>query len=752
MNIANPLVPSGVARWGLRPAGSFAVTDLLSGLDVTPRGRKAKAIIAYLAAQPDSHASRERLVDLLWGDRNETQARASLRQALLEIRQATGDLVHADRDNIWMDAGSVSIDRGDPASEPFENLNHISPEFDDWLRGERERYHEDALAALRKDVEQLLEDGRGIDALPSIELMQHIDPYDEDVLRLAMQAEFQAGHTSRIEQRFRETADLLKKDLGVVPAGETRALRDRLLGELASAAESDPQDQPLSPPMAALTIGNGKADPADPQSGVSRRLAIGGGVAAIAAAAAGGWFIFRPGSAAASSRVAVLPFANLSGDPSQAYFSDGLAEELRRALSRIPSLRVVARTSSEKVRNDDVKTAARKLNVGTIVTGSVRRSSTTIRVNAQLIDGSNGLERWSETYDRPAGDVLQIQTDIAQNVAAALSIRLSPTTWATLTSGGTSSPTALDLVLQVERDSDSDSLAGIERRLALVNAALSLDPNYAEAYSRKAALLMVKASVYERSAEASQRGLAQALAVVNRAIAIAPGMARGYTVRAHIYRNLLRISPAWADDRRAVAVPGENPDVIDGYMYSLCAIGRPADAAQLGAKLISLDPLGPTRYATRAYVQYCARQYAAAVLSARRSLELAPNSDRTRGYLGYALLGQGKYVEAEAALRKLEPSYYRRLVGEAVIAARAGQRAAALKKLRELQALYADAAHYQYGEVYSQLGLADDAFEELELAWGVRDPGLASIRVDPFLDPIRNDPRFAALERKLDFP
>ena len=753
MHIANPLVPGGVARWGLKPAGSFAVTDLVSQHDVTPRGRKAKAIIAYLSTQPGARIPREKLTDLLWGDRSEAQARASLRQALLEIRRSTGDLVQADRQNVWINVDSTSIDQDDEGIELFENLNHITAEFDEWLCGERERSRNDAGTELRHEVEKLLEGGRGPDALPLIEQMRSIDPYNEDALRLGMQAEFQAGHTAKIEQRFRETAELLSKDLGVLPAGETQALRDRLLGELMRVPESDPRQRSL--PQADKSFVHGSPDSGPTRITppvIDRRLVLAGGAAAVVAAGTGAWFVLKPRLAVASSRVAVLPFANLSGDSSQTYFSDGLAEELRTALSRIPALKVVARTSSEKVRNDDVKTAARKLSVGTIVTGSVRRSPSMIRVNAQLIDGNNGLELWSETYDRPAGDILQIQTDIAQNVAAALSIRLSPSTRATLTAGGTSNPTALDLVLQVERDSDSDSLTGIERRLALVNAALSLDPNYAEAYARKAALLMVRASVYERSAEASRRGLAQALAVVNRAIAIAPGMARGYTVRAHIYRNLLKIRPAWVDDKHAVSLPGENADVLDGYLYSLCTIGRPQEAVPLSEKLISLDPLGPGRYATSAYVQYCARHYAAAVVSARRSLQLAPSSDRTRGYLGYALLAQGKPKEAEAEFRKLEPTYYRRLVGEAMIAARAGQRSIALEKLRALQDLYADAAHYQYGQIYAQLGMTDEAFKEFELAWQVRDPGLASLRIDQFLDPIRRDPRFAALVRKLDFP
>lgn len=753
MATANPLVPSGVARWRLKPAGSFSIKDLLTDRDVTPRGRKARAIIAYLSTEPDTRISREKLMDLLWGDRREDQARASLRQALREIRQSTGDLLQADRGHVWIAAGSLTIDPSDEASDIFEDLNHITPEFDEWLCAEREQAREGASTALRREVEKLLESGHGTDALPLIEQMRSLDPYDEDALRLGMQAEFQAGHTARIEQRFRETSELLSKDLGVVPAGETRALHDRLLGEL----KRVPEDHPSHPsfPTEDLDFSSSNLDSDSTQTNqpvVGRRSVLAGSAAAIAAVAAGGWFVLRPRMAVASTRVAVLPFANLSGDPSQVYFSDGLAEELRRALSRIPSLKVVARTSSEKVRNDDVKTAARKLNVDAIVTGSVRRSPSTIRVNAQLVDGDNGLERWSETYDRPAGDILQIQTDIATDVAEELSIRLSPSTQATLTAGGTRNATALDLVLQVERDNDSDSLVGIERRLSLVNAALSLDPNYADAYSRKAALLMVKASVYEKSAEASRRGLAVALAVANRAIAIAPAMARGYTVRAHIYRNRLQIRPAWADDRHAVNLPGENADVIDGYMYSLCTIGRPQEAAALSERLVSLDPLGPGRYATRAYVQYCARQYAASVVSARRSLQLAPSSDRTRGYLGYALLAQGKPAEAAAEFKRLDPTYYRRLVGEAMIAARAGQRSAALEKLQELRDLYVDSAHYQYGEIYSVLGMADNAFEELELAWQVRDPGLANLRIDQFLDPIRADPRFAALERKLDFP
>jgi len=484
---------------------------------------------------------------------------------------------------------------------------------------------------------------------------------------------------------------------------------------------------------------------------ISRRAMVAGG-GAVTAAAVGGWFLLKADSAAVSNSIAVFPFANLSGDPAQAYFSDGLAEELRTALSRIPALKVMARTSSEKVRNDDIETAASKLNVANILTGSVRRSPSTIRISAQLVDGRNGLERWSEAYDRTAGDSLNIQTDIAQKVASALSIQLAKGAQSELTVGGTNNPEAQDLLLQVDRDRDSDSQAGVERRLALLDAALAIDPNYAEAYARKAFLLMIKAGTYTLTAEDANRGHSEALASSDRAIAIAPRMALGYAVRGNVLWQQLKLKSALANAHRAIALPGTNVEALGVFSRLSSRMGRSAAALQAADKLISLDPLNPGSHEAKATVLYYARQYAASQASARRSLEIAPGGERVRAFLGYALLEDGKLKEASAEFRKLEPASYRRLLGQAVIAARAGQRSVALDNLQAMKRRYGDAALFQYAEIYAQLGLVDEAFKELDLALSARDSGVAGIRVDPFLDPLRADPRFAAFERKLDFP
>lgn len=240
MDNANPLVPSGVARWCLKAAGSFAVIDPASDRDVTPRGRKARAILAYLAARPDARISREKITELLWGDRGEAQARASLRQALLEIRHATAggpELIGSDRGHVWINEDSVEINTaipegGDAEFVAFEDLDHISREFDDWLEIERSRRKREVSAQLRQDVEHHLAEGRGPAAMHLIEAMWRIDPYDEDALRLALQAEYQAGHPAGIEQRFQTMEALLHEDLGVEPADETHALHHRLLADL----------------------------------------------------------------------------------------------------------------------------------------------------------------------------------------------------------------------------------------------------------------------------------------------------------------------------------------------------------------------------------------------------------------------------------------------------------------------------------------------------------------------------------------
>lgn len=484
---------------------------------------------------------------------------------------------------------------------------------------------------------------------------------------------------------------------------------------------------------------------------IARRPLLLGGAGAVAAAGLGGWWLLRPGATNANS-IAVLPFANLSGDPAQSYFSDGMAEELRNALSRIAGLKVVARTSSEMVRESDAKSAARKLNVTNVLTGSVRRSPSTIRVNAQLVDGQDGLERWSQSFDRPVGDILQIQSGIAESVAQALSIRLAGAERANLSLGGTSNPDAQDLMFKAMPQMLDDSEAGIQKALSLLDEAIALDPKFAEAHARKALELTILAGTYSHSAAEAKRGYAQALVSANRAIAIAPQFAQGYAARAAIFGNQLNIGAALAELVRADALPGDDVTLLRTYALLLGQSGRHREARRTIVKASNLDPLNPVASEFHALVLYYARAYAEAAHYARRSLQLSPDRKKVRSILAISLIELGKTAEAKAELGTLQPTDFRRLVGESVIAARAGDRATAVANLRVMQREYGDAAHYQYAEIHAQLRNADQAIAELRLAFDKRDPGMAGIRIDPFLDPVRRDPRFAAIDAKLNFP
>jgi serine/threonine-protein kinase len=488
-------------------------------------------------------------------------------------------------------------------------------------------------------------------------------------------------------------------------------------------------------------------------AGANRRtVLIGAGAAgAVAVAGAGAWFFTRPASAHGDS-IAVLPFANLSGDPSQAYFSDGIAEELRSALSRIAGLEVVARTSSEAVRDDDARTAAHKLGVVNILTGSVRRSPQMIRVSAQLVDGSQGIERWSEVYDRPPGDALQIQTDIADKVADALSIRLGGTDSKRLEEGGTNNPDAQDLMLKAQsiagRDADTETL---QRAIGLVDAALALDPTYANAFATKALLLTNKAGTVSRSAAEYREGYAQAEQAARRAIQLAPRSRSGYLALAEILDQRLDRRAAFVQFQKMASLPGDDAKTLLIYAIFLSEVGRSAEALRLADQGLRLDPLNPLSYGMKAAILANARRFQEAIADIDKSIALAPHAKQIRDFRAYCVVMAGNIQQARkdfsalhADVTTVAPGYVAPLV--------ATDHALGERILAHLQQTTGEGAYYQAAQILAQLGRKTEAIDALEKAYAVRDPGLTVTLVDPMLDPLRSDPRFKALFKRLDFP
>ena len=220
-------------------SGSFAVYSLSTGGDVTPRGRKARALLAYLLSDLGKKKSKIRLSSLLWGDRGEAQARSSLRQVLLELRRALNrshEIILSDTEHVWLSAERVT--ESEPVStgareEAFEDLDHITPEFDEWLAGERSRRSSARIRQLKAEAEGLLARGLGAESSPVIEQMRTLDAHSEDALLLGMESDFQQAHPAAIAQRFEAAAAGLRDELGVEPSRNSRALRDRFLSQMA---------------------------------------------------------------------------------------------------------------------------------------------------------------------------------------------------------------------------------------------------------------------------------------------------------------------------------------------------------------------------------------------------------------------------------------------------------------------------------------------------------------------------------------
>jgi TolB-like protein/Tfp pilus assembly protein PilF len=556
----------------------------------------------------------------------------------------------------------------------------------------------------------------------------------------------EAARAAKRQAYLPVTIDKVDPPLGF---GETQCLplsgwkgnRDdaRYLALLDAARHTVGGDQPVRPaPTTKLVTADRRA------------VLAGGAVAGLAAAGGFGWW-WMGGSPANANSVAVLPFANLSGDPAQAYFSDGMAEELRSALARIAGLKVIGRTSSEMLRDDDAMAAAKRLAVGTVVTGSVRRSPSTVRVSAQLVDGNSGVERWTQTFDRPTGDVLEIQTSIAEAVAQQLRSELGAADRAALTVGGTHSAAAQDLVLKADANPDG-SKEGFLAKVALYDAAIALDPKYAMAYAGKASAATNVVSYYANSAEEMQSGLEAAAAVARKAVSLAPDLADAHFALGYNRNSALDFTTGWSECRRAIASPGCSSTIMVGVANFLGSIGHVKEAATLWHSADARDPLNPSVARSKAYLLAREGKHDEAIPLFRKLLADTPNATAARNGLAATLFQAGKYAEADRVADQLPHEHPNWFVIRSAVAARLGDRARAAAILAAMRKYAGDSAHYQYAEMLAQLGDRDGAIAELEAALKARDPGLGFLLTDHNFDSIRQDPRFAAIVKRLNFP
>lgn len=508
---------------------------------------------------------------------------------------------------------------------------------------------------------------------------------------------------------------------------------------------SDPRYQAVLSAVRRIAGGGSEEGTAKrPQMRIGRRAVIAGSVVAVAAAA-GGWALLKRGAADASDSIAVLPFANLSADPAQAYFADGIAGEIRNALTRVGGLKVAGSTSSIAVREDDAQTAASKLGVANILTGSVRQTPSTIRVTAELIDGESGLTKWSQNYDRGPGDAIAIQTEIAGDVARALAVALSASARNALAAGETSNIAAQTLVFQARNLSYELTVPALQQSLRLLEKAISLDPKYARAYAMKSFVANNLASQTARTHAELARGRDQALQDAQTALSIAPNLPIARSALGFAYSLTLQVSESLHEHRVALSLASGDPDVIRNYGWTMSSIGKPEESLRYVDEALALDPLNWASHYAHVSVLFDARRYEEAVRYSLKLKQDSPELFRFPVLLGHSLLMLGRTKEAALA-------FGQDITGEALLAARSGNRELALAKLAALKERDREFGSYDSARIYAQLGDKDAAFEALNRAWEVRDSSLLQLKVDPYLDPLRGDSRYAVLVERLGLP
>jgi TolB-like protein/Tfp pilus assembly protein PilF len=458
-----------------------------------------------------------------------------------------------------------------------------------------------------------------------------------------------------------------------------------------------------------------------------------------------------------SSRVAVLPFLNISPDPADEYFADGLTEELISAVSQITGLRVIARTSVMRYKGTSKPIAeiGRELNAGSILEGSVRKAGDQIRISVQLVETANEEPRWSLQYDREIKDVFTIQSEIARNVADALREHHLGRSPISETGRTTSSTEAYLNYLRGRQFWNKRTEDSLKKAILFFEEALKIDPDYAMAYTGLADCYAMLALL---EFMAPNEAFPKAEAAVQRALELNPDLAE-----AHTSLGLVKFQYAWdweVAERELKQAIELNPNYAPAHHFFadyLKAMGRFDEALSEIEKARELDPLSLAINTGVGHVLYLSRQYDRAIEEYRRAVELDPNFMATHVWFGRPYLEKGMYAEA---ISELEIAV--KLSGESILAlamlghglASAGRRDEVLPILEKLmeRAKGQYVPSYWIAVIYNGFRDKEQVIHWLGKALQERSSWLVWCNVEPRFAWLRDDPNFTALVRAINFP
>jgi TolB-like protein/Tfp pilus assembly protein PilF len=456
--------------------------------------------------------------------------------------------------------------------------------------------------------------------------------------------------------------------------------------------------------------------------------------------------------------IAVLPFENLSRDPDNAFFTEGVQDEILTRLAKVADLKVIARTSTRKFKSapENLPDIAKQLGVANILEGSVQKVGDQVRVNVQLINALTNAHIWAEIYDRKLTDIFAVESDIAKAIAEALRAKLTGSEKAMIAAQPTSDTTAYELYHKGRSLWEKRSGDNLPKAIAFYEQAIARDPRYALAYAGLAnsyVLLPLYFSVPQRDAMAKAREAAL------KALQIDPNLAEAHNALGKILNfDDLDLVGAAREFQRAIELQPNNATAHQWYGNGpLDSLGRFDQAIAETKRAVELDPLSPIINTDRAYPWYYARRYDEAMAQSKKTIELDPAFFYSRQISGMVLQAKGDLPGAIAEFEKA-----RQLSGDplhlsllAVAKTKMGDKNIAQQVLAELDKVNPDRQGLAYDRaiVYLGMGNKEEALRWLEQSYADRDgANLSWINVEPMLDPLRGEPRFEALVQKVVAP
>jgi eukaryotic-like serine/threonine-protein kinase len=453
--------------------------------------------------------------------------------------------------------------------------------------------------------------------------------------------------------------------------------------------------------------------------------------------------------------VAVLPFENMSTDPENEYFSDGITDDIIAQLSKVSALKVISRTSSMQYKKTTkkIQVIAEELGVGAVLEGSVRRAGQRVRIVVHLVDPKTEKHLWGDTFDRQLADIFEVQSEVAQQITGALKLALSPEEKERVEKKATGDVDAYNMYLlgrfHANKWAEADVLKGTE----YFQAAIAKDPGYAVAYAGLADAYELLSIGFSSKPPAEYLTLAKGMAL--KALEMDDSLAEAHTSLAYArWLGDLDWVGAEKEFKRALELKSSYVMAHEWYAEYLVSLGRNDEAVAEIKKAQQLDPLAVPVTRAAGWVLYFARRYPEAEEELRKALAMNSDFLGARLVLWWVQVVQREFDEAIADIKREMEKPGLKTVKKLMLAyvnAAAGNRDEASGLLWELEAKLVSESRLALmaAMVYAALGEKDRAFERLQLAFQIREPGLLFLKVAPWSEPLRSDPRYGALLERL---